>query len=242
MRTPLAAACAAKCTCLVPHTRDECVSLPPSLPPSLPLALPLTHAQSCTHRNIEHIVPRAVILAAADSPGGPPPPANADACDDLYNMFLAVPNINRARRDYKFCAEPFGSDAKRRPTVIYGQLNSKKRKFSEKARDVWWSLGNGLFVNDRVARFVPREQDRGLIGRAVLHMADTWGCDADAVVEGGRSAAEQWHREYPADEAELAHIRHVAPLMSYPHSVFHEEKAGGLFSLRPAFTGDVVDK
>ena len=49
-------------------------------------------------------------------------------------------------------------------------------------------------------------------------------------------------REYPADEAELAHIRHVAPLMSYPHSVFHEEKAGGLFSLRPAFTGDVVDK
>ena len=45
-----------------------------------------------------------------------------------------------------------------------------------------------------------------------------------------------------ADEAELAHIRHVAPLMSYPHSVFHEEKAGGLFSLRPAFTGDVVDK
>ena len=46
----------------------------------------------------------------------------------------------------------------------------------------------------------------------------------------------------PAAEAELAHIRHVAPLMSYPHSVFHEEKAGGLFSLRPAFTGDVVDK
>ena len=191
--------------------------------------------------NIEHIVPRSLILAAAGSPlhGGLMPPADADACDDLYNMFLCVPTINRARRDYKFCAAPnFGFDSKHRPTVIYGKLNSKARKFSENARDVWWSLGNGLFVNDRKARFVPREEDRGLIGRAILHMSDTWGCDPDAVLEGGRTAAEQWHRDYPADERELAHIRHVAPLMSYPHSIFHERRAGGSFCLRPAYGAD----
>jgi hypothetical protein len=187
--------------------------------------------------NIEHIVPRSVILSA----GSPlpillRPPEGADACDDLYNMFLCVPTINRARRDYKFCAAPnFGFDSKHRPTVIYGKLNSKARKFSEHARDVWWSLGNGLFVNDRKARFVPREEDRGLIGRAILHMSDTWGCDPDAVLEGGRTTAEQWHRDYPADERELAHIRHVSPLMSYPHSIFHERRAGGFFCLRPAY-------
>lgn len=91
--------------------------------------------------NIEHIVPRAVILAAI---GNASAAEQVDACNDLFNMFLAVPNINRARRDYKFCAEPYGNEHQRRPTIIYGKLNSKQRKYSENARDVWWSLGNGL--------------------------------------------------------------------------------------------------
>ena len=116
--------------------------------------------------NIEHVVPRAVILAAVGNASD----ATAPATNDLFNMFLAVPILNRARRDYKFCAAPFGSAAKPRPTLMYGKINSPKRKYSENARDVWWSLGDGLFVNDRLSRFVPRPEDRGLIGRTILHM------------------------------------------------------------------------
>ena len=174
--------------------------------------------------NIEHVVPRAVILATA-------PNASMDldascqeqACNDLFNMFLAVPRINRARRDYKLCSAPYTNDPnKRRPTILYGQLNSKKRKFSEHARDVWWSLGNGLFVNDRMARFVPRPEDRGLLGRAILHMADTYGCDAELVVEGGRETAVQWHRGMPPDAAELLHVVHVSHLVPHPHAILQE--------------------
>jgi hypothetical protein len=143
--------------------------------------------------NIEHIVPRAVIVAAL----GESAATVDDACKDLYNMFLAVPDINRARRDYTYSPAPFGTEINRRPTVIYGKLNSKKRKYSENARDVWWSLGNGLFVNDRQSRFVPRSEDRGLIGRAILHMCAKWGCDADLVIDGGQQAAERWHLDNP---------------------------------------------
>jgi len=143
--------------------------------------------------NIEHIVPRAVIMAAAGNSSS----VEDAASKDLYNMFLAVPDINRARRDYKFSPEPFGGNDKKRPTIIYGKLNSKKRKYSENARDVWWSLGSGLFVNDRLSRFVPRTEDRGVIGRAILHMCLKWGCDADHVIDGGRDTAEQWHFDNP---------------------------------------------
>jgi hypothetical protein len=175
--------------------------------------------------NIEHIVPRTIIQQAV---ANSTPADQEAACRDLFNMFLAVPRINRARRDYKFCAGPFSSDPgiKRRPTVIYGKLNSKKRKFSENARDVWWSLGSGLFVNDRLSRFVPRPEDRGLIGRCILHMCDTWGCDADLVIDGGRETAEQWHLEHPADQDELTHVAHVSQFMPHPHSILLAQSPG----------------
>ena len=167
--------------------------------------------------NIEHVVPRTVILSTVANASIE---EQADACNDLFNMFLAVPSINRARRDYKFCSEPFCKDLKRRPAIIYGKLNSKKRKFSENARDVWWSLGNGLFVNDRLSRFVPRAQDRGLIARSILHMCDKWGCDADLVIDGGRETADKWHRENLPDQDELTHVHHVSQFVPYPHSIF----------------------
>ena len=126
---------------------------------------------------LEHIVPKSILLNQ--------PHTDASlAVKDLHNVFACGRTLNQARGCLRFSHRSFPA-----------QDHVMDLRHVEGAN----------FIDRKQEMFCVNPHFRGLVARAVLHMAHCWGCPTEEVVSGGEQTLWKWHRAHPPSTAEMLH-------------------------------------
>jgi endonuclease I len=111
---------------------------------------------------------------------------------DMHNLVKTTKYLNNARSNYKY------TDFEE----INFNINNKN----------WIELENFNYVNHKKKLFIPNNDSKGLISRAILYINDTYYHDINKVIN--LSALINWYINYPPDIYEKNHNNYVKKIQN----------------------------
>lgn len=110
--------------------------------------------------------------------------------NDMHNTIRTISALNVNRSNYRFT------------DVTHLDYDRKN----------WIQLDFGNYVNHKLQLFIPNEESRGFIARAILYMCKEYGYNSSNVIY--KDVLFQWFCMYPPDESEKYHNELVKQLQN----------------------------
>ncbi len=128
---------------------------------------------------------------------------NNDSRNDLHNIFKTSKFINNARSNYKFTdLYEYIIHKNYSETIIYNDINSKK----------WLKLENDNYVNHKHKFFIPNDNSKGIISRAILYMSHNYNLKLFKIIN--IDTLLNWYYKYPPTKSEIYHNNYVKKIQN----------------------------
>lgn len=139
--------------------------------------------------SLEHIYPSSYL--------------NNDSRNDLHNIFKTSKFINNARSNYKYIdLYEYIIHKNNSETIIYNDINSKK----------WLKLDNDNYVNHKYKFFIPNDNSKGIISRAILYMSYNYNLKLFKIIN--IDTLLNWYYKYPPTKKEIYHNNYVKKIQN----------------------------
>jgi len=106
---------------------------------------------------------------------------------DMHNLIKTKKEINNARSNYKY------SDHEE---LNYNNLHNN-----------WIKLENNNYVNHKKKKFIPNDESKGLISRALLYIHDKYNIDIYNIIDN--DVLIKWYISFPPNENEKYHNNYI---------------------------------
>jgi endonuclease I len=139
--------------------------------------------------SLEHIYPSSFL--------------NSESRHDLHNIFKTSKFINNARSNYKYIdLYEYIIHKNNSETIIYNDINSKK----------WLKLDNDNYVNHKYKFFIPNDNSKGIISRAILYMSYNYNLKLFKIIN--IDTLLNWYYKYPPTKSEIYHNNYVKKIQN----------------------------
>lgn len=115
---------------------------------------------------------------------------------DMHNLIKTTKYLNNARSNYKFV-----------------DLNNITNK------NLWLHLDNNNFVNHKKKLFIPSENSKGFISRAIIYMYHKYNfnCNFKKIID--TNTLIEWYYKYPPTKSEIYH-NNIIKKIQYTDNIF----------------------
>lgn len=121
-----------------------------------------------------------------------------DAKIDMHNLFKTTKYLNNARSNYKY------SDYEE---YIFYPNNTWQSIENNVNSSNWKELENNNYVNHKKKLFIPSNESKGIISRAILYVKFKYKFNLEKVIN--MNTLISWYLQYPPNNEEIYHNNYV---------------------------------
>lgn len=140
--------------------------------------------------SLEHIYPSSYIDKLAKN--------------DMHNIVKTSKNINNARSNYKYCdIIEYKYDIKTKEWYMENNIINMSK---------WIQLENDNYVNHKKKLFIPNNNSKGIISRAILYMKFKYNYSIEKIIN--IDTLIKWYIDYPPSNNEIYHNNIIKELQN----------------------------